>query len=134
MGGQAVRYPIGTRCHVIEGNHYDLPVGREVVVISELEHRDGWVVVAWPSHDVNSISCASGSIEESKLRSLAETEETKQEILDQLDPNPRAFAFTSPTGHVHFSMTRFDDSKAKAVGQEIDSLVALLRDLQDGLI
>lgn len=134
MGGQAVKYPIGTRCHVTTGNHYDLPVGREVVVISQLEHREGWVVVAWPSHDPNSISCASGSIEEAKLRSLAEAEESKQKILDRLDPDaPRAFSFTSPSEHIFVSMTRFADDEAHVVHGELGDLVQLLTELREGL-
>lgn len=39
-------------------NPYDLPVGREAVVISRLGHRAGWYVLAWPNLDPESVTCA----------------------------------------------------------------------------
>ncbi|WP_328856869.1 hypothetical protein OG579_16875 [Williamsia herbipolensis] len=50
-----------------------------------------------------------------------------------LDPDPPYFAATSPSGHVHVSVTRFADDKAVAVGAELDDLIEILGTIRKDL-
>lgn len=49
------------------------------------------------------------------------------------DPTPAAFSTTSPSEHLHFSMTQFHDDEGAVVGAEIDDLIDVLRKVRETL-
>lgn len=101
-------YRMGDRVIVVGYNPYDIAIGTQAVVISEMTNHPGWYVLAWPNFDPESTSCASHACPDDALAPTA--------TVDPWDPQTSRLAPYNALGRIS-ALAEANATTAHALGR-----------------